>query len=156
MQSIQAIIAHGDLTDVAFNEKTLDTKFTADPYWEAYSPPNPQILHLSSDQVLGSKIHTEVIVFKAKSQQLKNGFIAGLGFGGPPNFIADCLHIPISHFASFFGGNFSGLPTGEGIPTASETNVLGSPGKNGTHLHVTFDYGFDKNVVTAVSVYQQP
>ncbi len=102
MQSIQAIIAHGDLTDVAFNEKTLDTKFTADPYWEAYSLPNPQILHLSSDQVLGSKIHTEVIVFKAKSQELKAGFIAGLGFVGPPNFIADCLHIPISHFASFF------------------------------------------------------
>jgi hypothetical protein len=97
-----------------------------------------------------------LIIFYAKLHQQIAGIIAGLGFGGPPNFIADCLHIPISYFSSFFGGNFAGLPTGEGIPTASATNVTGIPEKNGTQLHITFDYGFDKNIVTGVSVYEQP
>src|ERR1700692_1448615 len=71
LQLIHTIIAHGDLTDIKFLEKTLGTKFSTSHGWSEKGTPDPQILFLDSERTLGNPISVHIIIIYAKSDQLR-------------------------------------------------------------------------------------
>jgi hypothetical protein len=153
---IHTIVAHGDLTDVAFIEKTLGAKFNFDQDWSWDRTAVPNVLHLRSDEVLGSPITATLAISKIKSQQLNGGYIAAISMHGPPNFISDCFHIPIHYFSSAFDDNFVFRPTGEGVPSGMYTQLKGVFGKNGSQMIVSFSFEFKDNIVDSVAITQEP
>ncbi len=156
MGLIKTIIAHGDLKDIAFIEKTLGTKFTSSHGVNADGTPNNQILKLNSNTVFGNPIHVSMMIFYDKSLSQRAGELADLTFGGPPSFIADCLHVPISNTTGYFGGRYTSLPTGAWSSTSSVTRVEDYPGINATKLRLTFYHENDNDFVAAFWVYQVP
>jgi len=157
MQTIQTIVAHGDLTDIAFIEKKLKTKFTVSYDLQADGTPDRQAVFFKSDQTLGSPIPAQLHIFYAKSKQRETHIIAALGIGGnTSNFIENCLHITAGNFISFFGGDFFGGPGRKFMPEATGTQTKGRSGMNGSKIRLNFVYKFEGNLITGVGILQEP
>jgi hypothetical protein len=156
MQLIQALIAHGDLTDIAFIEKMLGTKFSSNYGTKLDGTPEHQTIILNSDQMLGGPIHVELIINYELSKQSKTGIIAALAIGQQSNFFADCLQINESYLSSYFGGNFLGKPPGPGIPTASVDQMNGRTGHNGSQIYLSFTYNLSGGLVTSFGISESP
>lgn len=117
LRIIHEIIAHGDLGDVAFMEKTLGTKFsvTYGSYGDG-SPPQPSY---QSDQMLGTPIHTSLDILNFKRPV--KWALSTINFGDPDSrdsFLADCMRLTIGDFKDFKGESFelgySSPPVGAG------------------------------------------
>jgi hypothetical protein len=145
MNLLNTITEHGDLTDIAFLQKTLGTKFILS-YEE--SIPDHQQVDYSSDQMVGAPIHIDGYVRNGQLIQKMGGAIAFLRFMPPPSmmsssFFVNCMKLTGADFASTFKGQpfayFSNLSPF--IGTASKT--LNIPGKNKAKLDIMFSYEFN-------------
>ena len=146
---LSTIIKHGDLTDIAFLQKTLGTKFSMN-----YGPglggnPDHQEPEYDSDQVLDSPIHVHVVVhldvIEGKPSLFGNA-IAWIRFEGTSmaswGYIHDCMELPVDELESRYGadGFIQRYPTGGGS-IAGETTQAEFPGKNNTKLAIGWMYG---------------
>ena len=155
LQLIHTIIAHGDLTDIPFLEKTLGTKFSSSYGYPAEVTPDKQILQLNSEQTLGNPIPVHIIIYYAKSDQLRMHQIAGLGFGDQSTFITDCFHFSPSDISSYFGGGFY-RKMFFGSPISIYYQENSSPGKNGSKIYIAFSDGVENNLVDSIGFSQYP
>lgn len=156
LQAIQKIIAHGDLTDIGFLEKTLGTKFSSSHGLSEKGTPDSQFLILDSEQTLKNPISVNVIIFYAKSDQLRFHQIAGIAFGDKSNFIADCFHLSPADLSSYFGGGFYRYIPPPGSPIATYYQRTSSPGKGGSKISISFRYGIEDSSVHSIGVGQFP
>jgi hypothetical protein len=163
MQLVQTIIAHGDLTDIAFTEKAFGAKFSSQSnVATAVGETNRPIVRYGSVGVLGNPISVILVVDYSKATQLENDQIAvmgldSLGFPSPqPNFITDCLNISTSDLSAFFGGGFDfstpGLPSGD----SGTTKEIDLPGKRGSRLYLNIGYNLENMIVDHIAVVQRP
>jgi hypothetical protein len=81
LRLLQTIIAHGDLTDIPFLEKTLGTTLSANDGFSAQGTPHTQILNLHSDHIFDNLISVDLTIYYSKSEQLRMHEIAGLELG---------------------------------------------------------------------------
>ncbi len=168
MHAIQALITHGDLTDVAFTERTFGGKFSLQYYYTLNGKPYPETVEFRSDQALGSPIQLEGYAHTynvPKTDLYNTAFIriesysfSNLG----ENFIEDCLKISGTDFSSYFGGKFEGDSHTAGAPmpegwkqssTAAQSpacswidglsQLEGMSARNSTRISVGFGYGHD-------------
>lgn len=166
IQLLDTIIKHGDLTDVAFVERTLGVKFAMSYGWGLDGNPDPKKLDYQSDQMLGDPIH--LILDIDTSRQKKGHQIEFITFQDIPtygingSFIVDCLHMSAYDFPSFFGkGFFTGLPAGPlpGEPVGPPASVdamknLDSSGKDNTSIELKFGYNTTDLTVNQISIVQ--
>jgi hypothetical protein len=142
MQLLNVIIKHGDLTDIAFLQKTLGTKFSFSYGKKTDGTRDANSLFYTTDQIMGSPIPVTVTILKGKDTQELNGEIADLQF--QPNsqaqvsFFMNCLNLTATSFVSLFGPEaWAGWPRftlgGGGID-------LKNPGKNGTKWEIEFGW----------------
>jgi hypothetical protein len=145
MNMLDAIIKHGDLTDIAFLQKTLGAKFNLS---SDEAIPDHQQLDYSSDQMMGAPIHVEGYVRKGEITQKPGGKIASLRFMPQPSLIApsffvNCLKLTGADFATTFGGQrFSYSSTLSPFSGTGYTK-LNTLGKNDAKLDVMFSYEFN-------------
>jgi hypothetical protein len=139
LNAFDTIIEHGDLTDIAFLQKTLRTKLSP---LAGFGTPDLDDLVYESDQVLGSPLPVQVTVFKRKEIQTEGGVIAEVQL--KPILLAqvyamNCLVLTPSDFVSLFG-QLNAVWTGGTLPGGVGFIKLKAPGKNGTKLEVSFGY----------------
>lgn len=164
MQSVRKIITHGDLTDFAFAEKTLETKFGSKTYAQTISGARDTGgVRYWADHALGSPIRVSLLINYSKERQAKSKLIAGISIESEalPNsdtsFIIDCLKISQSDFSNYFGGGFLvNLPTCCGDPLAEATKEPASVGKNGSRIYLGIEYVIKSNFVTEIQIAQDP
>jgi hypothetical protein len=160
MQLIRAIVAHGDLTNIAFIENTLDTKFSSGYGRNEDGSPDTHTSYYNTDDVFSNPIHVEVDTW-SKAMQNKMG-IADVDFQSHPfpdsdsNFISDCLHITQSNFSAFFGGRFTDMPGGIGLGSKEAIEEQVSFGKNGTRLYLVYYSDPKGKRVNGVKIIEQP
>jgi hypothetical protein len=148
---LNTIVKHGDLTDIAFLQKTLGTKFSMS-YGLWYGNPDHQEQEYDSDQVLGSPFHVHVDVdldvIEGKPSLFGNA-IAGIRFEGTGNFpeagggyINDCMELPVKELESRYGAEgfrqIYASPPGNG-PLGESTRAK-FPGQHNTKLGITWLY----------------
>lgn len=165
--SIHAIIAHGDLTDVAFIEKTLGTEFSLNYGWKPDGSQDTQKLIYQSNHMLGDTIQVSLHINTASPP--KGGQIAFISFNGNPmtalypTFISDCLHMSSNDFSSSFGTEFfRDIPVGDvpvrgepySPPPISVGKYLNYPGKDSTHLKLGIGYNAKDLIVSQVGIGQ--
>ena len=143
---LNTIIKHGDLTDIAFLQKTLGTKLSLNPEYGADGKPDPDNLDYNSDEVEGNPIHVAVRVRKGERVHEMGGEIALVQFvpASPsiiePSFFVNCLKLTGADFVSAFGRQgFFFVPTGP-LGAGFGKKRLNMPGKNDANLYVWFDY----------------
>jgi len=183
MKLIHDIIAHGDLTDIAFAEKTFGTKFSSRHNEMPNGNPDPQSFIYETDNVLGNPIHIDLYVWNSKSDQdltLEIAFIrieSSNYSSSNENFISDCLHIPAPEFASYFGNDFdiefptAGAPIANATPKYSSdrdksaeivplqldaSQIQGSTGRGGSKIYLGFSYHPKDNLAYEVVIRQKP
>jgi hypothetical protein len=134
MQSIRAIISHGDLTDIPFIEKTLGTKFTVSQGWKPDGSSDPQKFIYQSSEALGSPIQVVVVVNPPTAIRTGRDEISRMRIESPsfpesdpvPNFVENCLHISSTDFFSDFGTAFQPLGINGASPIAPGVKIQGS------------------------------
>jgi hypothetical protein len=136
---LKTIIKHGDLTDIAFLQKTLGAKFSLSYGFGKDGGPDPRQLIYDSYQVLSNPIHVHLRVVEGSEIQEQGGQIARMQIWGTsmdlnnPNFIRDCLKLSAVDFISSFGSFYD-----HGLGSARE--MLNNPGKDDTKLGIAFFY----------------
>ena len=148
---LNTIVKHGDLTDIAFLQKTLGTKFSMS-YGLWYGKPDHQEQEYDSDEVLGSPIHVHVVVnldvIEGRPLPLSNvigtirfegvGSFAALGWG----YLNDCMELPVKQLKSRYGAEgfrqIYASPPGNG-PLGESTRAE-FPGKHNTMLWIAWRY----------------
>ena len=149
MNVLNTIIKHGDLTDIAFLQKTLGTKFSVS-YGLIDGNPDHQEPEYDSNQVLGSPIHVHVSVNLDEIEgkpSLSGNWIAGIRFEGTSmvdwGYINDCMELPVQELESRYGAEgfhqISASPPGNG--PLGERARAEFPGKDNTKLSITWLYG---------------
>jgi hypothetical protein len=154
LQLIQTIMAHGDLTDITFLEKTLGTKFSSHYGTSEGGTPDPKILLLNSHHVLGNPIAVGLYIYYQKSEDLKSGPIASLGFDAPSKFITDCFHFSPADISSGLGQKFFGKAFGPGSATRLYSPENSRPAKNGSKIQIDFTYDLEENSVDGIIIRQ--
>jgi hypothetical protein len=150
MNMLQAIIAHGDLSDIAFIEKTLGTKFNSYG-WNDDGTPAPQKLNgdtINHDAagIFDNPLQVHLLIFQSEALK-KQGNVDRMTFESSSfsnqnqNFISDCLHISISNFSSFYGKGYSippppALPPPAFPPSPEFMQKHAGPKKNGSDITV--------------------
>lgn len=143
LNMMDTIVKHGDLTDIAFLEKTLGTHLSLNPWIGPYGTPDPDTLYYKSDQVLGSSVPVEVRVFKGKKIQAAGGLIAEVRFQPPREALFPaCLTLTSADFVSLFG-RLSFMWIGGPLSHGDGYIRLKTPGKNGTKLEFSFAWVFN-------------
>lgn len=162
MKALSAIIAHGDLTDIAFIEKALDTKLI--PYPEE-EPGYHEYVEYHARQPLAGSVFIGLDVHFAKAEQAKDGFVGILSFSQRifPGIIISCTEnticISASDLSAHFGGGFKrAIPIvdfGED-PNIVQTKELGGVGKNGTEIYLSFTHSKGCNYVFRGNITENP
>lgn len=167
LQAIQKIIAHGNLTDVAYIKKTLRTKFSISYGWNSDGSQDSQKRIYHSIQILGSPLRVSLTIDNDK--QSADGRIAYLTFDESQstetrsNFITDCLHVSSNKFISSYGTTFFHVvPAGDIPPRMGGYvpppmilyKVLDYPGINNTSFQLKIYYEPKKRTVSQVSIGQ--
>lgn len=123
LQLIHTIIAHGDLADVAFLEKTLGTKFSMSSLPWRDGVPNVY----QSNQVLGNPIEVSLSIDTVEEHNGHKVFSISFSDSHIANqdetFIPMCLHISVDDTISFFGEGYYGPPP----PPVGDLPVQGLP-----------------------------
>jgi len=163
MPLVSKIIAHGDLTDVEFIEKTLNIKLsmregvTPDGDLDPYSP------FYQADYFDGTGIHIDIFTWGAKATQKNAPYRAIIVFKNelvPANFIEHCFRISVHNFIAYFGGAFATnmvATGGAGGSIVGGSQVDGSRGKHGSRVYLS--YSVDANtqdVISGVEIKQTP
>jgi hypothetical protein len=151
MQSLQAIITHGDLTDVPFIEKTMGVKFT-----ESQNPnlnlPGLALYQNTPASPFGSSILVRLDVNHATPDFFAPGVLGSLLLDADYDgaFTSDCPNMPATDFESFFGGGFApaAYTNAEGPPDQTRT----FPGKDRSTLKLTMMVG--QNGVDRIAIDQ--
>jgi hypothetical protein len=165
MSEISAIIAHGDITDIPFAEKTFQTKFREEPAKTFNGEPDPQRTLFQTDQISGNPIHADVSLSRSKFNPQKDQFIGYMAIydqhsaGHNTAFIEDCIDISARAFSSHFGGDFVHIPANDDpSPYTTQYRQQDFPGKNKTllQLGISSDYMRPDNPVVAVEISQVP
>ncbi len=151
---IQTIIAHGDLKDIAFLEKELDTKFSYRNGSSVDGTSEPKIMILDSQHLLGNPISVHLYLYYQKSNHLKLGPIASLGFDTPSTFIAGCFHFSPTDISSHLGREFFGKGFGPGSTTRLYSPEKSSPAKNGSKIRLDFSYDVEEQSVNEIVIRQ--
>ncbi len=145
MSAIKDILDHGDLTDISFIEKTLKTSFTLS-YFDTNpdGEPDNQALKYYTGQMLNSPITDVLWIDASRARQLKFDSIAIMSIDSQSlprsnmNYILDCLGIPMSSVAPFFGGNFlGGVINGRG--SVVKDMSVNEKGRSRLYLNVAYD-----------------
>ncbi|HQT39044.1 MAG TPA: hypothetical protein PK231_06430 [Acidocella sp.] len=107
LKIVQKIIAHGDLTDIQFIERTLRTKFKKTHGWTEDGTPDLQTSFYDSDVIYGDPIHVKISVWSAYHVLHTGGSktIASIGFSssnGNEDFLGNCLFVSEPKFYAFF------------------------------------------------------
>jgi hypothetical protein len=139
MSLLNIITEHGDLTDIAFLEKTLGTKLSPLPF-NGLGTPDPDDITYNGDQVRGSPIYVQVSVTKGKDIQARSGAIAEVWFRPLSQALfTNCLKLTTTDFVSVFG-----RPTfiwdGGRYVGGDVTVKLKFLQKNGAKLEVQYSY----------------
>jgi hypothetical protein len=143
LNMVNTIVNHGDLTDIAFLEKALGTKFRQLPGLA----PGTDLDNLAykSDQVLGSPLPVQVIAIKGKEIQSNGSLIGEVRF--QPNTLAQvyfmrCLMLTSANFVSLFGPLSSMWLGGVSIPIGVGHISSNTPGKMGSRFEVSFGWSY--------------
>ena len=123
------IAMHGDLTDVPFIEKTLETKFEVKT--------SGGRAHYTSKVLFGAPMHTELVFDVERNPSDKVYFIARMDFDAN---IYQCFGIAAQQFKDKFGGPFFPSSTSHGGSLASFSRTIENVGKDGTKITVTYMY----------------
>jgi hypothetical protein len=141
MRLIRKTIAHGDLTDVAFIEKTFHAQFSVvdKKGYDGEILPTYQ-----TESVFGNPIHLEVFVNHTQYTSLENVVaqmtIGDRSFSDPSAvYIEDCLHIPQSAFSSYFGKDFLPAFANDGPPPTSAGESDGTPAKHNSKIYLGYE-----------------
>jgi hypothetical protein len=176
MEAIKAVIQHGNLADVAFTEKELETKFSS----QYFKGKNGQLDFKRSvyrtNNLLGSPINVVLDVPDQQSATLSYPWTGIVMFDGsnfpdrPGDFLADCVHLTVSEFSSYFGGDFSyskstgpvdPIDAGDGdimMPFLSSSNLgdqkIGSSGLDGSKVYLEFSFGKANDLIYGIRIFQ--
>ncbi len=176
---LNKLVNHGDLTDIAFVERTLDARFLSRQDEVPNGGPNNQPFYYETNQSFGGPTRLVLTVSYSRPEQLKRDIIGvmdigGLRLGPPPNnFLEDCIQVSADKFSAYFGGGFQSTPFYlEGPPHVSYGQKWhGSPsslapyeidcvqerdhaGKDGSKLYISFSYDPKSKLVTHVGIVQ--
>ena len=146
---LNTVIKHGDLTDIAFLQKTLGTKFSLS-YGSGVKldgSPDHQRLEYDSDQMLGIPIHVHVDVhldvIEGKPSPFGKG-IAWINFEGLPfvslSYIDDCMKLSVDDLVSRYGAHWIRSSNG------AESEWLQTPGKDNTKLAIGWTYDATRRI----------
>jgi len=160
MQAIQFIIAHNDLTDLAFTEKTIGANFRADDKTSSHS----QIDSYQADQVLNSPVRARLQVVNFENNQLRPNWISSmriesLGFSSTaPAFIEDCLHIKAANFSSYFGNGFQVFaPLGDtDVAVLDAIQTPYKPTRTDSKLGLSFTFNPKNSLILDLGIVQRP
>jgi len=163
MPMVRKIIAHGDLADIPFIEKTLDIKLprregvTPDGNLDPYSP------FYQADYVDDSAMHIDIFTWGSKTALKSIPPRADVVFKDelvPTNFIEDCLHISVDNFITYFGGSFtliSVVTGGSDGGIVGGSQVEGARGKNGSRIYVSYSVDAkNENIISGIEIRQTP
>lgn len=160
MQDINSILAHGNLTDVAFVEKTLGTKFKLSGHFSGRGR-WPDSDDYDANEVLGNPIDIDLRIFSPSAKVLSADQLATLTIGdfesysgqdydnARPDFVRDCFGILKSEYASFFRGKFYQAEVEQS--ESAEEQVR--PGPNHSTLYISF-INAGNNPINQISIDQ--
>jgi hypothetical protein len=160
---ISTIVAHGDLADIPFAEKTFRTKFKEEPAKTFEGEPDPKRILFQTNQIFGSPIHVDVSLNRSKTSPPKHQSIGYMviydqhSAGLKTTFIEDCIDISARAFSSHFGGDFVHIPSNDDpSPYTTQYRQQDFPGKDNTMLQlgISSDYMRPGNPVVAVEISQ--
>jgi hypothetical protein len=153
---LNTIIKHGDLTDVAFLQKTLGTKFNLSYGMKPDESPDHQHLKYDSDHVLDSPIHVNLDVHLDVIEDKPSLFgnaIAAIRFVGR-GYINDCMKLPADDLESRYGADgFRAIHNSWG-PLVGELAGQKIPGKNNTKLMISWVFG-SSGLIQGVDILQE-
>jgi len=132
---LNTIVKHGDLTDIAFLEKTLGTKINMDPIFGPGTPGSNGFAG-SGYPTLGNSIAVGVII-SGKDIQAQGGRFAEVDFRSSSLAISR-LRLTSADFVSLFG-QLSGMWTG-GYDLGEGSIKVKTEGTKGTKLEVSFGW----------------
>jgi len=164
MVKISAIIAHGDLTDIPFAEKTFKTKFREGAAKTFNGEPDPQRILFQTNQISSSPIYVDVSLSRLKFTAPKDQFIGYMAIydqhssGLNTTFIEDCIDVSARTLSSHFGGDFVPIHDNDDTsPYATQYRQQNFLGKNNTRLKLSIsaDYMRPNNPVVAVEISQK-
>ncbi len=168
---LQAIVNHGDETDIAFMEKTLGTKLSQTAADGEDGKPDPDQTDYQSDHLLGSPIPVAIDIFRGKDSNEMGGEKARMRLGGPnSDFYFHCLKLTMTDFFSSFSRKNLSIASIDGPYGDAGDYVwkLYIPGKNDValemHVSWTYDGGdndltrfnYQHQIVTSVDISQSP
>jgi hypothetical protein len=170
LDMLHAIVNHGDVTDIAFMEKTLGTKLSQVPTYREDGKPDPDETYYRNDHLLGSPIPVEIDIFRGKERQEMGGESARMRLSGPnSDFYFHCLKLTMTDFFSSFARknlSFASIciPTGGCGDYVWKLNI---PGKNDVRLEMDVSWSYDggdtvtrfnfqHQIVTSVDISQSP
>jgi len=168
---VRAIAMHGDLTDVAFIEKTLQVKLMPQTLSEYEKEHYPDGRHYLVDSVLGSRMRFDLGVgFNSNEhdwdKEPKENERSTLRFFVVQNAFHDCKSLTPEHFNSRFGGNFFNGPAGT-LPLNPQTGEMSSggalqggsqnfAGKDGTKMNVSYMCDAPDGSISLLAIMQRP
>jgi hypothetical protein len=166
VNAISAIVAHGDLTDVAFFEKALETKF------QTYSRPNDPGYPVDySGPYLGDLDYADITVYPPPSQGPRRDIAVWMTFEvgairRAPTCMGQDLYISGPALSAYFGGGFHpfsyGFTGGCGMcgPLAkdviNESKELRRVSNGSLGIYMTIEYGTEYNSVYQVDLIEKP
>ena len=163
LDKIHAIAMHGDLTDIPFIERTLETKFEVkhESFDVGKEKPVRRDVY-SSNFLFGLPIRVSVGLELGREHQLDINSIALMRFMDPEVF-HDCLGIESSDFDAKFGKKFLRRVVTSDLGTISASANMPNVGRDGASLYVAYSYGtygvrdgVDDEIVDRVSIGQRP
>jgi len=145
------IASHGDLLDVAFIERTLQTQFRSRGVTENGTL-NPQRKHYMTDAILGVPIAVTLDVKEDPTQP------RGRSGGGMLRFdfarIVDCLPISLRTVSQRFNAQFLEVPILHSLKDSSTGANLSGIG--GSTVHIGFSYRRADKVIIGAAIDQSP
>ena len=153
LKLLNAIIKHGDLTDIAFLQETLGTKFSLKYDPAPDGTPDPNWLDYNGDHVLGNPIHVEVVINKGSRIQEQGGEVAFVRFLPEPvgiikpSFFVDCLALTGADFVSLLGRSGFVFIWDDAPGAGSAGKTLNAPGKGDTRLRIIFNYDSNPQIM---------
>jgi hypothetical protein len=158
MAALGKIVAHRDLTDVAFVANALGTSFKVDVKPGGYEKV------YATDRVLGSPISARLTVFDAAFFRDHKMAVMFFPAVRDDRFIQTCLRIGPRDYSSYFGGGFTlavgpppeayPFPGLDGPLPRSATAFKQTAGKDGSGLVMTFGWDADEGLVDGIALRQ--
>lgn len=164
----EAVINHGDLTDIHFLEKMTGRSFGSPNKYARFFQPKGQTWHYRVENVLNTQIAADLYIDKIPhlpSQEIppRKIPVASLEFNSDTShgvlaseFILNCLRMPASQISASVGGGGQREVFTDGVSNYVLAGVGTRSGKNDTIIFLNLVVDGQSGLVSSVTFVQSP